>query len=126
MTSHQDAGQHRAHQPAWVEPELAALTRGRFSDPAWIFERKLDGERCLAFTDKQTRLMTRNQKDDTATYPEVAAALDAQQARGFIVDGEIVAFEGSQTSFSRLQQRLERSRPKTMLIWCRQIEPPIY
>jgi bifunctional non-homologous end joining protein LigD len=116
MTSHQDAGQHQAHQPTWVEPELAALTRGRFSDPAWIFERKLDGERCLAFTDKQTRLMTRNQKDDTATYPEVAAALDAQQARGFIVDGEIVAFEGSQTSFSRLQQRLGVRHPGKDLI----------
>jgi bifunctional non-homologous end joining protein LigD len=36
-------------QPGWLDPELATLTRDRFSDPAWIFERKLDGERCLAF-----------------------------------------------------------------------------
>ena len=26
--------------PGWLEPELATLTRDRFSDPAWIFERK--------------------------------------------------------------------------------------
>ncbi len=37
--------------PAWLEPELATLTEDRFSDAAWIFERKLDGERCLAFAD---------------------------------------------------------------------------
>ena len=34
---------------SWIEPQLATLTHERFSDPAWIFERKLDGERCLAF-----------------------------------------------------------------------------
>jgi len=94
-------------QPAWLEPELATLTRDRFSDPAWIFERKLDGERCLAFRDDvRARLMTRNQREDTTTYPEIAAALAAQQADDFIIDGEIVAFDGEQTSFSRLQQRL--------------------
>ena len=32
-------------QPGWVDPELATLTGDRFSDPGWIFERKLDGER---------------------------------------------------------------------------------
>ena len=47
-----DQGQRdpaRARQPDWLEPELATLTQDRFSDPAWIFERKFDGERCLAF-----------------------------------------------------------------------------
>ena len=43
----QDPAQSR--QPDWLEPELATLTADRFSDPAWIFERKFDGERCLAF-----------------------------------------------------------------------------
>jgi len=58
----------RPDQPGWLDPELATLTLDRFSDPAWIFERKLDGERCLAFrSGGQVRLMTRNQKDDTST-----------------------------------------------------------
>ncbi|HEM61899.1 MAG TPA: ATP-dependent DNA ligase, partial [Chloroflexi bacterium] len=35
-------------QPDWVEPMLATLIDRRFSDEDWIFERKLDGERCLA------------------------------------------------------------------------------
>ena len=99
-------------QPAWLDPELATLTRERFSDPAWIFERKLDGERCLAFrSGTRVRLMTRNQKEDTGTYPELAEALAAQQAGDFIIDGEIVAFAKDETSFSRLQQRLGVRHP---------------
>jgi len=99
-------------QPAWLDPELATLTQDRFSDPEWIFERKLDGERCLAFrSGGQVRLMTRNHKEDTSTYPEIAEALAAQQASDFIIDGEIVAFDGSQTRFARLQQRLGVRHP---------------
>ena len=97
----------RPDQPGWMDPELATLTRDRFSDRAWIFERKLDGERCLAFrSGGPVRLMTRNRKDDTSTYPELTQALAVQQAGDFIIDGEIVAFEGGQTRFARLQQRL--------------------
>ena len=63
-------------QPGWMDPELATLTRDRFSDPGWIFERKLDGERCLAFrSGTGVRLMTLKQKEDTSTYPEITQAL---------------------------------------------------
>jgi DNA ligase D-like protein (predicted ligase) len=94
-------------QPAWLEPELATLTKDRFSDPAWLYERKFDGERCLAYRDgERLRLLTRNQKLVNSTYPELAAALQAQDCPDFIVDGEVVAFDGEATSFSRLQQRL--------------------
>jgi len=102
----------RPDQPSWLDPELATLTQERFSDPGWIFERKLDGERCLAFrSGSQVRLMTRNQKEDTSTYPEVTEALAAQRASDFIIDGEIVAFDGDQTRFARLQQRLGVRHP---------------
>lgn len=106
-----------AKQPGWLDPELATLTRERFNNPGWLFERKLDGERCLAYRlGKQVRLMTRNQKDDTRTYPEIAAALAAQRASDFIIDGEVVAFEGSQTRFGLLQQRLGVRDPAPALI----------
>jgi DNA ligase D-like protein (predicted ligase) len=102
--------------PAWLEPELATLTRDRFSDPAWIFERKLDGERCLAFADgQQVRLMTRNQHQITSTFPEIADALAALRRDDFAVDGEIVAFDKDQTSFARLQHRLGVARPAEAL-----------
>jgi len=103
---------------AWVEPQLATLTRDRFSDPDWLFERKLDGERCLTFVESDgIRLMSRNQRDITSTYPELAAALAAQiTAPGQILDGEIVAFRGSATSFSQLQQRLGLQHPSASLV----------
>jgi bifunctional non-homologous end joining protein LigD len=109
--------------PAWLEPELATLTRDRFSDPAWIFERKLDGERCLAFADGgEVRLMTRNQHQITSTFPEIAGALAAQHSDDFVVDGEIVAFDKTQTSFARLQHRLGVIRPARDLL----AEAPAY
>jgi DNA ligase D-like protein (predicted ligase) len=104
-------------EPAWITPQLATLTRDRFSDPKWVFERKLDGERGLVFASgRNLRLMTRNQHDVTATHPEVAAALRAQRAGDFIADGEIIAFDGDQTSFARLQQRLGVRDPEPALL----------
>jgi DNA ligase D-like protein (predicted ligase) len=110
ITQPSGAGGHRKAGlpgPGWLEPELATLTRDRFSDPAWIYERKLDGERCLAYrSGDRVLLMTRNQQDVSGTYPEVRDALAAQSCQDFVCDGEVVAFDGQATSFSRLQQRL--------------------
>jgi DNA ligase D-like protein (predicted ligase) len=106
------SGAASSARPDWLDPELATLTQDRFSDPAWIFERKLDGERSLAFRSRgQVRLMTRNKKEDTSTYPEIAGALAAQQADDFVIDGEIVAFDRGQTRFALLQQRLGVRHP---------------
>jgi bifunctional non-homologous end joining protein LigD len=107
-----------ASVPPWIEPQLATLTRARFSDPAWIFERKLDGERCIAYADGAgVRLMSRNRHDIGSKYPELAEALAAQFRRGgHVVDGEIVAFVGDQTSFERLQQRIGVAHPAASLI----------
>jgi bifunctional non-homologous end joining protein LigD len=103
--------------PSFAQPQLATLTKDRFSDPQWLFERKLDGERLLAFRDASgVRLLTRNDRDVTATFPEVADALRAQKADGFVVDGEVVAFRDGQTSFSMLQQRLGVAHPAPGLI----------
>jgi len=96
---------------------LATLTDRRFSDPAWIFERKLDGERCLAFRrGGRVRLMSRNRLAVTAQYPEMTEALASQAALDFVVDGEIVAFDGRVTSFARLQQRMHVAHPSPALI----------
>jgi DNA ligase D-like protein (predicted ligase) len=103
--------------PTWVEPQLATLTRERFSSPEWIFERKLDGERCLAFAGPDgVRLLSRSQHDITSTFPEIAAALAAQHHGDLVVDGEIVAFDGAQTRFERLQQRLGVASPGEQLL----------
>jgi bifunctional non-homologous end joining protein LigD len=98
--------------PDWRAPTLATLTEKRFSDPAWIFERKFDGMRCLAFRDgDEVRLLTRNRQSLNGTYPELVDALAAQHMSRIVVDGDVVAFEGRRTSFARLQGRLGITDP---------------
>jgi bifunctional non-homologous end joining protein LigD len=97
---------------ASFRPMTAVLTDERFSDPDWIFERKLDGIRCLAFKDGEgVRLRSRNDLSLNGRFPEIARALEDDPADDVVVDGEIVAFDGAQTSFARLQQRGERPAP---------------
>ncbi len=92
--------------PAWIDPMLATLSHDPFTDSDWIFERKLDGVRCLAYIKGDTvRLWSRNRQRQDDTYPELVDALAAQTHGDCIVDGEIVAFDGKLTSFSRLQGR---------------------
>jgi DNA ligase D-like protein (predicted ligase) len=103
----------RTPQPDWVPPMLATLTDRRFTDPAWIFERKLDGVRCLAFRQgSRVRLLSRNRESANSSYPEVVDALAAQELDEFVVDGEIVAFDHGRTSFERLQHRMHVRDPE--------------
>jgi bifunctional non-homologous end joining protein LigD len=86
----------------------AVLTDEPFDDPNWIFERKLDGIRCMAHRERgggRARLVSRTDKDMTGQFPEVAEALEAQPVDDFVADGELVAFQDGITSFSRLQRR---------------------
>jgi DNA ligase D-like protein (predicted ligase) len=104
---------HDEPVPEWRSPTLATLTDRRFSDPHWIFERKLDGVRGLAFRDgSRVHLLSRNRQALNGTYPELVEALAKQDATRFVVDGEIVAFEGRRTSFARLQGRLGITDPE--------------
>jgi DNA ligase D-like protein (predicted ligase) len=99
----------RSPPPEWVEPMKAVLTDERFSSEEWIFERKLDGIRCLAFRrGAEVRLLSRNKLSLNARFPEIASALQAASDVHCVVDGEVVAFSGGKTSFERLQQRGER------------------
>ena len=104
---------HSEKVPKWRSPTLATLTDQRFSDPEWVFERKLDGVRGLAFGDGgRVRLMSRNQLPLNNTYPEIVEALTGQDTARFVLDGEVVAFEGRRTSFARLQGRIGITDPK--------------
>jgi bifunctional non-homologous end joining protein LigD len=91
---------------------LATLTDRRHFGDDWLLERKFDGERCVARKDGgEVRLESRTAKDLTGTYPEVRAAVAGQRSQELLLDGEVVAFDGTQTSFSRLQQRLGVTNP---------------
>jgi bifunctional non-homologous end joining protein LigD len=92
--------------PDGSEAMRATLTKERFSDPEWIYERKLDGIRCVAVRDRgPVKLLSRNNLSLNGRFPEIAEALESQGAQRFVVDGEVVAFDGAATSFARLAQR---------------------
>jgi len=99
--------------PPSVDAMLATLTEDRFSRPDWLFERKWDGVRCLAFRapSGQVRLLSRNGQPLNGTFPEIADALAAHSGHAVVLDGEVVAFAGRRTSFERLQRRLGRTDP---------------
>lgn len=86
---------------------LATLTQQPFSRENWLFERKLDGVRAICARDgSDPVLWSRNHNDISSGYPELGEALADRGASSFVADGEIVAFDGNQTSFARLQQRI--------------------
>jgi len=92
--------------PTGEQTMKATLTDARFDDPDWVFERKLDGIRCLAVRDGgPVRLLSRNNLSLHNRFPELAVALESEPDTRFAVDGEVVAFDRGQTSFSRLAER---------------------
>jgi bifunctional non-homologous end joining protein LigD len=73
----------------------ATLTRERFAGPDWVFERKLDGIRLLAFKHgRQVHLLSRNRLAQNAAYPALARAVAELPARDLILDGEATGVWG--------------------------------
>jgi bifunctional non-homologous end joining protein LigD len=110
LTADQRRQVRRARAPAHASLMKAVLTGVRFSDPAWIFERKLDGIRCLAVRDgRSLRLLSRNDLPMNSRYQELVGPLTSQRCTRFAIDGEVVAFDRrGNTSFARLAQRGQR------------------
>jgi bifunctional non-homologous end joining protein LigD len=83
--------------PEWVEPMAATLTQERFTGPEWIFERKLDGIRLLAFKDGlDVRLLSRNRLPQNGSYPSVVEAIANLPVHDVILDGEATGVWGKQ------------------------------
>jgi DNA ligase D-like protein (predicted ligase) len=74
--------------PEWLEPMAATLTQDRFTGPEWVFERKFDGIRLLAFRQGPTvQLWSRNRLPKHC--PSVAEAIADLPLRDVILDGEL-------------------------------------
>lgn len=74
--------------PEWVQPMAATLTQERFTGPEWIFERKFDGIRLLAFKQgSDIRLFSRNRLPQH--IPSVAEAIAKLPVHDAILDGEV-------------------------------------
>ena len=78
--------------PDWLEPMAATLTEERFAGPEWVFQRKFDGIRLLAYKrSAAVELFSRNRLPQH--LPTVAAALGRLPVDEVILDGE-VAWDG--------------------------------
>jgi bifunctional non-homologous end joining protein LigD len=93
--------------PAAIHPMLATSVEKPFDDPEWLYEIKWDGYRAVSFLDDgKVRLVSRNQNDLTAEFPELRELSKLIKARNVILDGEVVALdEQGRASFSLMQQR---------------------
>jgi len=89
-------------------PVLPQLARSRATLPDgddWAYEVKYDGFRCVAFVDgDDVELQSRNGKDLTRYFPEVAASFPSGR---YVFDGEIVA-----SSFDTLGQRIHPAKSR--------------
>ncbi|HTI36285.1 MAG TPA: hypothetical protein VL484_01895 [Vicinamibacterales bacterium] len=105
--------------PDWLVPMAATLTQERFAGPEWIFERKFDGIRLLAYKrGSDVRLFSRNRLP--LTLPRIAAAIAALPSDELILDGELAAnayhvfdilwYDGRAVTMLPLVDRLELLR----------------
>lgn len=104
--------------PDLVRPMLATAGALPVADEArWAFEMKWDGVRAVVYLDRgAVRVLTRNDRDVTATYPELHALGDALPTTSAVLDGELVAFdETGRPSFGELQARMHVQRPPAAL-----------
>jgi bifunctional non-homologous end joining protein LigD len=81
--------------PLSVKPMLAGHADAPFDNKEWVFEVKWDGVRAILLQNKAkgiTKIQSRNGKDITHRYPEIAEAVDSvlKDNESVVLDGEIV------------------------------------
>ena len=103
----------REPMPEHVKPMLARAGSLPAGDDGWSYEIKWDGVRAIAYsTPGELRLESRNLKEITGSYPELARLNRALSSHQAILDGEIVAFdEHRRPSFAALQRRMHVGSP---------------
>jgi bifunctional non-homologous end joining protein LigD len=95
--------------PLIKAPMAATDVKRPFHHAGWVYEEKVDGWRVLAYKDSAgVRLVSRNGRELTRRFPELAAAVAALEASTLILDGEIAVFD------DQLLSHFEwiRARPK--------------
>jgi len=96
-----------AAKARFVEPMKAKLVEKPPGTGDWIYELKFDGIRLIAVkTDKKISLLSRNQNELGARFPEIVEAIKNLPAGECLIDGEVVALdEKGRSSFQLLQAR---------------------
>ena len=104
-------GARKAAKPEFVAPQLATLVREPPQGDEWLHELKFDGYRMLCHLSRgKARFWSRNGKDWTEKFPNLAQAMKAFPATTAILDGEVVIFDkAGRTRFQKLQQAMGKS-----------------
>ena len=88
-----------------AQPMLATLVAAPFHKSGWVYEEKYDGDRILAYKEgDRVQLLSRNGKERTDRFPQIAAAIRELHARTLLLDGEAVVFDHSNVSRFQLLQ----------------------
>jgi bifunctional non-homologous end joining protein LigD len=92
--------------PFRVRPMLATLVNEPFHAADWVYEEKYDGIRILTYKEgPRVRLLSRNDKDRTASFPAIASAISALGPTTLLLDGEVIALDRDKISRFQLLQR---------------------
>ena len=104
--------------PFRAQPMLATLVTEPFDKPGWVYEEKYDGDRILAYKEgARVLLLSRNSKDNTGRFPNIAAAIGKLRPTALLLDGEVVVFDKKRVSrFQLLQQ--DRGEPRYAVFDC--------
>ena len=104
--------------PFRAQPMLATLVTEPFDKPGWVYEEKYDGDRILAYKEgARVLLLSRNSKDNTGRFPNIAAAIAKLRPTALLLDGEVVVFDKKRVSrFQLLQQ--DRGEPRYAVFDC--------
>jgi bifunctional non-homologous end joining protein LigD len=98
--------------PIIKAPMAATQVPRPFHRSGWVYEEKVDGWRVLAYKSAAgVRLISRNGRDLTRRFPELAAAVAKLETPTLMLDGEIAVFD--QQLVSRFEWLRGRPRDNT-------------
>jgi len=91
----------------FIVPSAPTLRRLPPVGPDWAHEVKWDGWRLQVWKEgSDVRLLTRNRRDVTARFPDIAKAIAALPSKVLVLDGELVGFDReNKPDFNELRRR---------------------
>lgn len=96
-------------------PMEALLVEELPTGPAWQYEPKWDGFRCVVFRDGDTiNLMSKAGKPLARYFPDLVETIRTITARQFVLDGEIVIRHEESLSFDELLLRIHPAKSRVL------------
>ena len=101
--------------PRSYAPMEAQLVAELPVGPAWQYEPKWDGFRCIAFRDgAKVDLMSKAGKPLSRYFPELVEMLQKVRAKRFVLDGEILVPRDGELSFDELLLRIHPAKSRVV------------